>query len=264
MEKIIDIEERIPTLRERRKKRTNQRFTILLAIFGIILLALLYFQSSLSHIGEIKVIGGQLKKAEYYTKHSNIRVGDSLWGFKPKKIEETLQKKDWVESVSVERNWLNTVTIKVKEYDKKAFIKNGGQYNLVLQNGVIYSLDEIPRDLNLPILVGFKEDALLLKMIKQLDKVDPELMTLISQVNAVPTKSNPYAVRLFMNDGFEVRATIPTLAEKLKYYPSIISQVKKGEKGVIDLEVGSFYRSYSSEYGKPTSKEEVNDQTTGQ
>lgn len=62
MEKIIDIEERIPTLRERRKKRTNQRFTILLAIFGIILLALLYFQSSLSHIGEIKVTGGQLKK----------------------------------------------------------------------------------------------------------------------------------------------------------------------------------------------------------
>lgn len=54
MEKIIDIEERIPTLRERRKKRTNQRFTILLAIFGIILLALLYFQSSLSHIGKLK------------------------------------------------------------------------------------------------------------------------------------------------------------------------------------------------------------------
>ncbi|MBK3494488.1 FtsQ-type POTRA domain-containing protein [Viridibacillus sp. YIM B01967] len=263
MEKIIDIEERIPTLRERRKKRTNLRFTILLAIFGIILLALLYFQSSLSHINKIEVSGGHLKNAEYYSKVSTIRVGDSLWDFKLKNVEASIQKKNWVESVTVERNWLNTVTIKVKEYDKKTFIKQGDRYNLVLQNGVIYNLDELPREMNLPILVGFKEEDLLLKIIKQLDKVDEELMTLISQVNAIPTKSNPYAIRLFMNDGFEVRATITTLAEKLKYYPSIISQVKKGEKGVIDLEVGSFYRSYTSEYGEQAKEEEIDDQTAG-
>ncbi|RKJ20575.1 cell division protein DivIB, partial [Butyricicoccus sp. 1XD8-22] len=58
-------------------------------------------------------------------------------------------------------------------------------------------------------------------------------------------------ITLFMNDGYEVRAEITSLAEKLNYYPSIIAQIEKNgefEKGIIDIEVGTYYRSYSEEY----------------
>jgi cell division protein FtsQ len=47
-----------------------------------------------------------------------------------------------------------------------------------------------------------------------------------------------------MNDGYRVIADSRTIANKIKYYPAIVSQVKK--KGVIDLEVGAFWRAYSS------------------
>ncbi|HWI49736.1 MAG TPA: cell division protein FtsQ/DivIB [Rummeliibacillus sp.] len=252
MDKIIDIEERIPTLKERRKKRTNRRFLMLIAIFVITLLTLLYFQSPLSHIEKITVEGNHLKSKEYYIKHSGLEKGNSLWEFKSSTVERLLKEQQIVKNVSIKRKWLNDVTISVTEYDQVAYLKENNQYNLVLNDGSILHLNKIPASLNMPILVGFEDEKTRMKMIQQLSKLNDELIALISQVNAIPNDSNPYAIQMFMNDGFEVRASIPTLASKLKYYPSIVSQVKKGEKGVIDLEVGTFYRSYKSEYGAST------------
>ena len=77
------------------------------------------------------------------------------------------------------------------------------------------------------------------------------MLALISQINATPSTSDPYAITLFMNDGYEVRADITSLASKLNYYPSIIAQIENQqqfEKGIIDIEVGSYYRPYSDEY----------------
>lgn len=47
-----------------------------------------------------------------------------------------------------------------------------------------------------------------------------------------------------MNDGNQVIASIDTFAEKMQYYPSIVS--KMNYTGVVDLEVGA----YSYPYGK--------------
>lgn len=250
MEKIIDIEERIPTMKERRKKRTNRRFIILIVIFAVTLLTLLYFQSPLSHIKNIKVVGNNLKSTEYYIKHSGLQKGDSLWEFNSSRVESLLQEQKIVKKVTVKRKWLNDVTISVKEHNQVALLKEHEQYNLILDNGRILNMSKTPSSFDIPILVGFEDEKTRKKMIQQLNSMDSELVDLISQVNAIPNDSNPYAIQMFMNDGFEVRASIPTLASKLKYYPSIISQVKKGEKGVIDLEVGTFYRSYKTEYGE--------------
>lgn len=250
MEKIIDIEERIPTLKERRKKRTNRRFLLLIVIFVITLLTLLYFQSPISHINKITVVGNNLKSTDYYIKHSGLHKNDSLWEFNSSRVEKLLREQKIVKQVTVKRKWINDVTISVDEYKPVALLKESEQYNLVLDNGTILNTAKVPSNFEMPILVGFEDKHTRIKMIQQLNKLNPELISLISQVNARPNQSNPYAIQMFMNDGFEVRATIPSLASKLKYYPSIISQVKKGEKGVIDLEVGTFYRSYKKEYGK--------------
>lgn len=60
MEKVIDIEDRIPTLKARRRKRTNKKFSILLLLFISTLLIVLYFQSSYSHIQSVKIKGASL------------------------------------------------------------------------------------------------------------------------------------------------------------------------------------------------------------
>jgi cell division protein FtsQ len=58
-----------------------------------------------------------------------------------------------------------------------------------------------------------------------------------------------------MNDGFEVRATLRTFSDKMVHYPSIISQLDPNKKGIIDLEVGSFFKAYESEGAEPSENE---------
>lgn len=61
MKKVIDIEERIPTLRAKRRRRSNIKFILLTTVFGVILFLLLYFQSPYSDIKTIDVTGEALK-----------------------------------------------------------------------------------------------------------------------------------------------------------------------------------------------------------
>jgi cell division protein FtsQ len=95
-------------------------------------------------------------------------------------------------------------------------------------------------------------------MVKELAKLKGEVLSMISQIESVPSKADPYRIRLFMNDGFEIRAVIPSFAEKMNYYPSIIAQIGESEKGVIDIEVGSFFQTYVDMYNpQPKEEEEV-------
>ena len=50
MDKVIDIEERIPSMREKRRRKTNKKFLFMLTVFVVALLAILYFQSPLSKV----------------------------------------------------------------------------------------------------------------------------------------------------------------------------------------------------------------------
>ena len=60
MDKVIDIEERIPSMREKRRRKTNKKFLFILTMFVVALLVILYFQSPFSKIDEINVSGAVL------------------------------------------------------------------------------------------------------------------------------------------------------------------------------------------------------------
>ena len=88
MEKIIDIEDRIPTLKARRRKRTNKKFSILLLLFVSTLLIVLYFQSSYSQIQKVTVKGANLVSQTIIHRAKYTQIGDSMWGFNDKRIEK--------------------------------------------------------------------------------------------------------------------------------------------------------------------------------
>lgn len=94
---------------------------------------------------------------------------------------------------------------------------------------------------------GFEEDDVLKKMVKELGELPEEVQHLISEVNLDPKKTDQFHLILFMNDGYEVSATIRSFSEKMVHYPSIVSQLDPSVKGIIDLEVGSYFRAYETE-----------------
>ncbi|MGE7841954.1 cell division protein FtsQ/DivIB [Lysinibacillus sp. NPDC093712] len=250
MEKVIDIEDRIPTLKQRRKKRTNRKFIVLILLFFLVLAVLLYFQSPYSDIKSITVNGAKLADEQYYLEASTLAPGKSMWGFTVKDVEQALLKDKWVQEAHVQRKWLRGVTIDIKEWKKVAYLAGDGTYYPLLENGKKFEQagDNIPIDA--PVFIGITGEKTINKLVEQLARLKPEVLALISQVNTNSNEANPNAVKLYMNDGYEVRAVIPTLADKLNYYPSIVAQIANLEKGVIDIEVGSYYRPFNDEYNK--------------
>lgn len=138
-----------------------------------------------------------------------------------------------------------------------AYLSNNGKYAPILENGTVLeelATGEIP--VYAPVLIGFKEGKALKLLLEELDKLPVEIQNAISEIHYAPTKTDAYHIVMFMNDGFEVNATSRTLFEKMIHYPSIVSQLDPKVKGVIDLEVGSYFKAYKN----AEQKEDTNEQ----
>ena len=257
MEKIIDIEDRIPTLKERRRRRTNKKFSILLFLFVTTLLIVLYFQSSYSQIQKITLVGEKLVPKDLYIEESTLKIGESMWSFNESKIENLLAKNAWVESVKVNRKWLTSVQIQVNEYKQIGYLEDGDFLHIILENGQIIKTDGqvLPKDG--PIFSGFENEKIRLRLIKELKLLDSEVLTGISQIKYAPTENDAYSILVYMNDGNEVQAIIPSFGEKMNYYPSIVSQLNPEVKGIVDLEVGTFFQPFTDVYNVPVDEEVV-------
>ncbi len=260
MEKVIDIEERIPSMREQRRRKTNRKFVFILTVFVLALLLILYFRSPLSRIDKITVNGAVLHDASFYQEESGLLKDEPLWGFTAKEIEESLEGIDVVQSASVSRNWLRDVQIDISEWGTVAYLEESGRYRLLLKSGEVFSDDLLQPEEEAPILNGFSDSDQQKRMIDQLLEMEKEVYQLISEIIYTGTADHPDNVTAYMDDGNEVRGIIPTFAEQMKYYPEMVAQLNGYEKGIIDIEVGTFFIPYSEVYGSGEGEEEVDEQ----
>jgi cell division protein FtsQ len=256
MDKVIDIEERIPTLRERRRKRTNRKFAALLFIFVSLLLVLLYSQSTYSEIQSIEVKGAELFDGESYKQASTLQIGDSMWSFNSDEIERHLETLEWVESVSVQKKWLTSVEVEIEEFIEMGYLDQGNNYQVVLSNGIV--LNQPVTNIEGPIFSNFEDEAKREALVEQLVNTEPEVQNLISQIILDPDEERADYITIYMNDGNEIKAILSTLAEKINYYPSVTAQLEE-QKGVIDMEVGIYFRSFNDVFGLPEAGVELED-----
>ena len=244
---IVSLEDRIPKLKQMRKRKANRRLIILLTIFFLLIFSIIYFQSPISKIQSIKVEGNSYLTEKEIIEASGIRLNENLWEVKKNEAATAIENEKEVSSAKISRQLPNTIVITVDEYEYKAYVQEGKDYYPVLTNGSILKkkLRVIPD--SGPLLVSFKEGKALQKVIEQLDNLSPEIMNSISEIHYQPSESAPYKITLYMNDGYEVTASGETLAKKMSHYPAIVSQLGDSDKGVIDLEVGSYFRAYDSD-----------------
>ncbi|AQQ53795.1 cell division protein FtsQ/DivIB [Planococcus lenghuensis] len=241
-DKVIDIEERIPKLRDRRKKRTNRKFLVLLIILLILLVLLVYNQSPYSKIRQIEVAGNELFGKEVYLKATGLTIGESMWSFSPSDIKNEIEQLEWVRKAEVDRNWLTAVEVTVEEYNQVGFLEEKDGYRVMLANGYATEVQGLP--ITGPLLSGFEESDTKERIAAQLAELDSDVYQLVSEVFRPQPEERPAAVVLYMNDGNEVHALMSSLAEKLNHYPDIAAQLPAGQKGVIDTEVGIFFQPY--------------------
>lgn len=246
--KIVSLEDRIPKLKQQRKRKANKRLVILLCVFFLLIVCIIYFQSPLSHVRNIYVKGNEVYSSMDIKERSGLTNKTNIWKINEGQIEKNLSKLPEIKNVTVHVQLPSSVTIKIKEHKQIAYLSRGGDFSAVLENGEI--LPEMKRGtfpVQAPILIGFKKGKILNKMINGLEKLPNGIVNSISEIHYTPKETDKYSITLYMNDGFQVLATLRSFHEKMAHYPSIISQLNQNEKGIIDLEVGSYFRAYEQE-----------------
>ena len=246
--KVVSLEERIPKLKQRRIKKANRRAIMLLSLFFLLLVLVLYFLSPLSNVSTVKVKGNDYVTNEMVVKSSGVTSETSIWKIDKDEIAEKLKEIPYIKDASVELVLPNTVRITVDEYRQLGYVVKSSSYLPVLESGkMIEPMKKEDVNLSAPLLFGYEEGRAFESMAEALAKLPEEIVNSISEIHYTPTETDGYHATLYMNDGFEVSATSKTLAKKLVHYPSIVSQITEGAKGVIDLEVGSYFRAYDTE-----------------
>lgn len=246
MRKKIDTEDHIPFTSNKRRKKKYRKIILIILFFLVLLLILLYFQSKTSKIDGIKISRTVLNDQEYYLQQADITPGHSLWGFSPKKSTKRLEAIKVVRKASVSRKWFRDVQVSIKEWSPIAWIDVKGRLSLILENGEIHTPD-VQFSANIPIVTNFEEIEFRKLLISQLVELDDSVYQLISEIRG-PQETDSDKVILFMDDGYEVHASLSTLADKMSYYPEIVNQLSESEKGVIDIEVGTYFTPYSQFY----------------
>ncbi|MBC1884219.1 cell division protein FtsQ/DivIB [Listeria seeligeri] len=255
--RVVSIENRIPELKKYRKKKLIRHLAILIGIFAILILITLYFLSPLSKLDEIGVSGNKQLTENEVRKESGLSIGEFVLGISNSKTEDTLEKNTLIKKATVSKEGLNNVQINITEFKTIGYQENDGKYYDVLESGVL--LTDQPRQFpigNDLLFQNFKNGKILKNMVDQINQLPNDVVSSISEVIYSPTKSDNNHIELYMNDGNKVSATISTFAEKMQHYPSIVAQLSKGQKGVIDIEVGSYFQSYYQQNAEKKAAEE--------
>jgi cell division protein FtsQ len=245
--KIVALEERIPKLKQQRRRKANRRLIFLLFLFFSLIAMVVYVKSPLSHVKNIIVKGNEEYSNNEIIEKTGITSENNIWQIKSQVIEAKLVQLKEIKKASIKVHWPNSVIIQVKEHKRIAYLKKDALFYPVLDNGTILSNGQSNLPINAPVLIDFKEGTVLRDMVIELKKLPEEILNSISEIHYTPYKTDNYHISSYMNDGFEVSATIRSYSNKMSHYPSIISQLDLNKKGIIDLEVGSFFKAYPSE-----------------
>ncbi|KXG10460.1 cell division protein FtsQ/DivIB [Anoxybacillus rupiensis] len=243
--KVVVLEERVPKLKKRRRQKVNRRLTIYIVFFFMLILCIVYFQSPLSYVKHIEIKGNQHISSEKIIQLSGLANGTSFWKVKEEKIKQAIEEHPEIKQVEMQKKFPNTIVLYIKERRRVAYIEHKQTFFPLLENGQIL-MKNAPKTVlsDAPILVDWKRGEDIQDMAGQLAKLPPYILSAISEIHYAPSDEDRYHITVYMNDGFEVSASVKNFAEKMLLYPEIVKKLDPNVKGVIHLEVSNYFKAY--------------------
>ncbi|MFT4413472.1 cell division protein FtsQ/DivIB [Fredinandcohnia humi] len=263
-QKVVTIEDRIPKLKQRRKQKANRRLILYITLFFLLLSGVVYFQSPLSRIGTITIKGNRNISNEQISELSELQIGTSFWKVNNEKNSKLISKHPEIKEVHIDKKLPNKIIITVSEHRRVGYIASNNDFLPLLENGKIVTTSNTKADnlpVDAPILMGWDEEHLK-PLAKELAKIEPTMTNLISEIHYTPTEYDPLHMTLYMNDGYEVRATVRNFANHITAYPSIVNELAPSLKGYIELDVVPTFIPYEQEIINEE-EEMVTDETEG-
>ncbi|WP_281975616.1 cell division protein FtsQ/DivIB [Halobacillus litoralis] len=261
--KVVSIEDRIPKLKQTRRKKANRRLILYLTILFILIATVVYLQSPLSNVRNISVEGQYHVSEEEIIELAGITTDTNYWKVDEEELKNQIESHKEITFVSVDRSFPNTVKIEVEESERIGYVQQDGGFYAILEDGSKLDDATSVQGGDAPILVGFNKETYLKEMSKELKDLPASVSHLISEIHWDPKDGNPYQIMLYMNDGFQVEASIRSFSTKMPSYPSIVSQLDEGAEGVIHIDVGAYFEEFPTEESNAAEEEESTDEAEG-
>lgn len=247
----------------KRSKKSLYRLLVIVTVFLVGDFIVLYFLSSFSRVGQLSVSGYEEVVVQNVIDASSVHAGDSLWEtfFNRNEIEEKIvESLPQVKAANVHLESPNHFTFHIQEYETVAYLAHNQTYKKILENGsILKEKQEVTRG-GYPILSEFKEGKVLDRFLKEYEKLEATVHKSISEIQYDPTPTDNYRIRLFMNDGNQVLASIPTFSERILYYP-LMKKEAGTTLGEFNLEAGAYFTPYEAENESWNQMDETIDET---
>lgn len=259
-------------LKEKRKKQRIQQRRVQRMIVGIlvviVLLILVYMFTPISHIKSADIKGNHYVSKQDILKELNIQNHPRIYAYSSDDAETRLKQNELIDEVTIEKGLFNPIEVNVKEHTIIAITTEKSRVVPMIENGKVLKdyKQEVPNEA--PYIEGFK-GAEKRNLIDALQKMDRTTRAQISEIVSAPQKDQPHLIKLFMRDGIEVVGNTNTIAEKLKYYPSMSQALEKDEtgklkkSGFIDLSVGATFIPYDNVNNGQTSSASAKEVQSG-
>ncbi|QQK80608.1 FtsQ-type POTRA domain-containing protein [Salicibibacter cibi] len=244
--KVVSANERIPALKEQRKKRANRRLIISLITIFLLVGFVVYLQSPLSDIQAIHVEGIVTGEEGEVIAQSGLEQGDNIWAADVRDAEERIAETlPHVMEASVSRSFPNTIHIAVTEQERIAYMEENEEYIPVFANGEQspdQNLDQLPGDA--PVIYEWNDESRLETLLDEMEKLTDGVVNRISEVH--PLDENHEGLRLYMNDGIEVETMVDQFAEYMSGYPSVAEEIDPEDSGVLHMKMRPYFESSSA------------------
>ncbi|KHF28558.1 Cell division protein DivIB [Anoxybacillus sp. BCO1] len=135
--KVVVLEERVPKLKEQRRQRANRLLIVYIALFFMLLLAVIYAQSPLSNVAVIHVEGNRHIASQDVIQLSGVTKKTSFWKVKKDEVEQRIQQHPEVKEVSVKKRIPNRIDIVIVERKRIAYILDKHSFLPILENGKV-------------------------------------------------------------------------------------------------------------------------------
>lgn len=221
-------------MKKKRKKRKIKFKSVLITIFALLIIVLIVYVISLLRVKTYYVYNNKYLSDEEVLEILKLNKKSSYLLTNTLTEKAIITNNKRIKDVKIKRTLSLEVKVYVTEYkvlfyddvNKKSIIENGSK--------VDYKYD------NSPVLVNKIEDKeIYKKFLNKMNKVDNDILDIISEIKYVPNGIDKERFLLSMNDGNYVYVTISKL-HKINEYRSVIDSVEN-KKGILYLDYGNYF-----------------------
>ncbi|MCP8970243.1 cell division protein FtsQ/DivIB [Ectobacillus ponti] len=251
--KVVQLADRMPRIQKQSgkkpgKKKENRRLVLYLSVLFLLVLVVVYFRSPFSNVSGVHIKGSHYMSKEAAMKIAGITYETSYFLINPADAEQKLQQQPTVAKAKVSKRFWHQVDIVIEEYKTAGYVEREGKLVPVLGNGrMLGALPDRKLPVSAPLLANMEEEAVLKDLAGELDRMPAGIFRSISEIHLEPKPSDPLRIRLYMNEGYQVMATVRDLANKMEPYPLILQNIKPGEHVLIHLEMGAYIERIGAE-----------------